>query len=108
MFANGLSTSSRFLRLHAEIPPIGEKLNIGVIASPAFTVRGLSAARRFSPFCFLRWQTGGGDSDYPVTRDGRRFATVVRRYRRVGDSRIDRIESRLQQSAKPDPHLGDF
>ncbi|VEA04688.1 uracil permease [Salmonella enterica subsp. enterica serovar Sanjuan] len=39
-------------------------------------------------------------SDYPVTRDGGVSLLLYGVIGAVGDSRIDRIESRLQQSAK--------
>ncbi len=107
MFANGLSTIVSGFFGSTPNTTYGE--NIGVMAiTRVYSTWVIGGAAIFRHSAFLRRQTGGGDSDYPVTRDGRRLAAVVRRYRRVGDSRIDRIKSRLQQSAKLDPHLGDF
>ncbi|SUH35840.1 uracil permease [Salmonella enterica subsp. enterica] len=100
MFANGLSTIVSGFFGSTPNTTYGE--NIGVMAiTPRLQYLGYRRRGDFRHSAFLRWQTGGGDSDYPVTRDGRRLAAVVRRYRRVGDSRLDRIKSRLQQSAKP-------
>lgn len=55
----------------------------------------------------LHRQAGGGDPGGAGAGDGRRFPAAVRRDRRLGHSRADRIQSGLQQSAKPDFNLGD-
>ena len=107
MFANGLSTVISGFFGSTPNTTYGE--NIGVMAiTRVYSTWVIGGAAIFAILLSCVGKLAGRDPDDPTAGDGRRFAAAVWRDRRFRYSRFDRVESGLQQSAKPDPDFGDF
>ncbi len=106
MFANGISTV--FSGFFGSTPNTTYGENIGVMAiTKVYSTWVIGGAAVLAILLSCIGKLAGGDPGGAGAGDGRRFPAAVRRDRRLGHSRADRVQSGLQQGAKSDFDLGD-